>query len=108
MRRLLAVALSMALASGALAASLDGRRLQVVDGRLTDQRGREVTLRGVNARVEGSGAEFCRELPFRARVVAIPTGVFYDSPVGDSLVRFAFCKRESVIDEAAARLAAAG
>ena len=62
----------------------------------------------VNARVEGSGAEFCRELPFRAGVVAIPTGVFYDSSVGDSLVRFAFCKRESVIDEAAARLAAAG
>ena len=53
MRRLLAVALSMELASGVLAASLDGRRLQVVDGRLTDQRGREVTLRGVNARVEG-------------------------------------------------------
>ena len=63
----------------------------------------------VNARVEGSGAEFCRELPFRAGVVAIPTGVFYDSSsVGESLVRFAFCKRESVIDEAAARLAAAG
>jgi N-succinyldiaminopimelate aminotransferase len=62
----------------------------------------------VNARVEGSGAEFCRELPFRAGVVAIPTAVFYDSPeVGDSLVRFAFCKRESVIDEAATRLAGA-
>jgi N-succinyldiaminopimelate aminotransferase len=60
----------------------------------------------VNARVEGSGAEFCRELPSRAGVVAIPTSVFYDDPeVGRSLVRFAFCKRESVIDEAAARLA---
>jgi N-succinyldiaminopimelate aminotransferase len=60
----------------------------------------------VNARVEGSGAEFCRELPSRAGVVAIPTSVFYDdAEVGRSLVRFAFCKRESVIDEAAARLA---
>jgi N-succinyldiaminopimelate aminotransferase len=62
----------------------------------------------VNALVDGSGAEFCRELPERAGVVAIPTAVFYDSDVGDSLVRFAFCKRESVIDEAAARLTRAG
>jgi hypothetical protein len=51
--RLLALVLSAALASSAVAASLDGRRLQVVDGRLVDQRGREVTLRGVNARVNG-------------------------------------------------------
>ena len=62
----------------------------------------------VNALVEGSGVEFCRHLPARAGVVAIPTAVFYDSAAGDSLVRFAFCKRESVIDEAAARLARAG
>ena len=62
----------------------------------------------VNARVDGDGAAFCRELPDRAGVVAIPTAVFYDHPeVGRSLVRFAFCKRESVIDEAAARLAGA-
>jgi len=62
----------------------------------------------VNALIDGSGAEFCRDLPSRAGVVAIPTAAFYDSDVGDSLVRFAFCKRESVIDEAAARLARAG
>jgi N-succinyldiaminopimelate aminotransferase len=63
----------------------------------------------VNALVEGSGEEFCRALPERAGVVAIPTAVFYDNrEVGRSLVRFAFCKRESVIDEAAARLARAG
>jgi N-succinyldiaminopimelate aminotransferase len=61
----------------------------------------------VNARVEGDGAAFCRDLPARAGVVAIPTSVFYDSGVGDSLVRFAFCKRDEVIDEAAARLAGA-
>jgi N-succinyldiaminopimelate aminotransferase len=60
----------------------------------------------VNAQVEGDGAEFCRALPERAGVVAIPTAVFYDhAEVGRPLVRFAFCKRESVIDEAAARLA---
>ena len=59
----------------------------------------------VNAQVD-DGAAFCRELPERAGVVAIPTSVFYDDPdAGRSLVRFAFCKREAVIDEAAARLA---
>jgi N-succinyldiaminopimelate aminotransferase len=62
----------------------------------------------VNAVVDGDGVEFCRELPSRAGVVAIPTSVFYDhADVGRSLVRFAFCKRDAVIDEAAARLAGA-
>ena len=42
----------------------------------------------------------------RAGVVAIPTSVFYDDKAaGRELVRFAFCKREEVIDEAARRLA---
>jgi N-succinyldiaminopimelate aminotransferase len=60
----------------------------------------------VNATVDGDGVAFCRELPERAGVVAIPTSVFYDhEEVGRSLVRFAFCKRDSVIDEAVARLA---
>jgi N-succinyldiaminopimelate aminotransferase len=54
------------------------------------------------------GATFCHELVERAGVVAIPTGVFYDDArAGATLVRFAFCKREEVIDEAARRLAAA-
>lgn len=48
-----AIALCVLLAGTALGAGLDGRRLRVDDGRLVDQRGREVTLRGVNARVEG-------------------------------------------------------
>jgi N-succinyldiaminopimelate aminotransferase len=62
----------------------------------------------VNAGVDGDGAAFCRDLPARAGVVAIPTSVFYDDPeAGASLVRFAFCKRHEVIDEAAARLARA-
>ncbi|MEV8397159.1 aminotransferase class I/II-fold pyridoxal phosphate-dependent enzyme [Streptomyces niveus] len=41
------------------------------------------------------GVEFCRDLPERAGVVAIPTSAFYvsaDTP--DWLVRFSFCKRE--------------
>jgi len=52
------------------------------------------------------GHAFCLQLPERAGVVAVPTVVFYDDKeVGRPLVRFAFCKRDAVIDEAAARLA---
>ncbi len=52
-------------------------------------------------------ATWCRELPARAGVVAIPTSAFYDDPeAGRTLVRFAFCKRPQVIEEAVARLSA--
>jgi len=52
------------------------------------------------------GADFCRELPERCGVVAVPTQVFYDhQEAGRHLIRFAFCKREEIIDEAARRLA---
>ncbi len=51
------------------------------------------------------GVEFCRELPYQAGVVGIPTQVFYDDvDAGRPLVRFAFCKRDEVIDEAVERL----
>ena len=60
----------------------------------------------VNADVGTDATAFCRELPERAGVVAIPTGVFYDDPAAaPTLVRFAFCKRPEVIAEAARRLA---
>jgi N-succinyldiaminopimelate aminotransferase len=47
---------------------------------------------------------FCRELPVRAGVVAIPSSAFYDSDAGDRYVRFAFCKRPDVLNNALARL----
>jgi N-succinyldiaminopimelate aminotransferase len=51
------------------------------------------------------GMEFCRELPQRAGVVAIPSSVFYDNAeAGRSQVRFAFCKRHEVLAEALTRL----
>ncbi|MDI6098511.1 pyridoxal phosphate-dependent aminotransferase [Actinoplanes sp. NEAU-A12] len=51
------------------------------------------------------GVEFCRELPARSGVVAVPTQVFYDrQDAGRHLIRFAFCKRPEVIDEAVRRL----
>jgi N-succinyldiaminopimelate aminotransferase len=53
------------------------------------------------------GVAFCRELPGRCGVVAVPTQVFYDhQEAGRHLIRFAFCKRPEVIDEAADRLKA--
>ncbi|HEY2565375.1 MAG TPA: pyridoxal phosphate-dependent aminotransferase [Acidimicrobiales bacterium] len=51
------------------------------------------------------GVAFCRQLPERCGVVAIPASVLYDDKAaGRSLVRFAFCKRPEVIDDAVARL----
>jgi N-succinyldiaminopimelate aminotransferase len=55
------------------------------------------------------GVAFCRDLPKRAGVVAIPHSVFYDNvDAGRSLVRFAFCKRDEVLIEAVDRLRAVG
>jgi N-succinyldiaminopimelate aminotransferase len=56
--------------------------------------------------------DFCRALPGRCGVVAIPSSVFYSDGDGDggpsagrTLVRWAFCKRVEVLEEALARLA---
>ncbi len=54
---------------------------------------------------EGDGFAFCRALPERAGVVAIPNAVFYDHrEAGAPFVRFAFCKRTGVLEEAVQRL----
>ncbi|MEU9474547.1 pyridoxal phosphate-dependent aminotransferase [Streptomyces sp. NPDC048191] len=56
---------------------------------------------------EKDGFAFCRALPQRAGVVAIPNAVFYDDrEAGAPFVRFAFCKREEVLREAVERLRA--
>ncbi|HEY8525834.1 MAG TPA: pyridoxal phosphate-dependent aminotransferase [Acidimicrobiales bacterium] len=55
---------------------------------------------------EDDGMAFCRSLPERAGVVAVPNAVFYAEPErGRHLVRFTFCKRRGVLAEAAERLA---
>jgi N-succinyldiaminopimelate aminotransferase len=54
---------------------------------------------------ESDGFAFCRALPERAGVVAIPNAVFYDDrEAGAPFVRFAFCKRTEVLTDAAERL----
>jgi len=53
----------------------------------------------------GDGFAFCRALPELAGVVAIPNAVFYDHrEEGAPFVRFAFCKRVGVLEEAVDRL----
>jgi N-succinyldiaminopimelate aminotransferase len=55
----------------------------------------------------GDGREFCQRLAHEAGVVAIPNVVFYtpqNAHSGRHLVRFAFCKQEKVIAQAAQRL----
>ncbi|MFE7570463.1 pyridoxal phosphate-dependent aminotransferase [Streptomyces sp. NPDC057539] len=54
---------------------------------------------------ESDGFAFCRALPERCGVVAVPNAVFYDhQKQGAPFVRFAFCKRTDVLEEAVSRL----
>ncbi|MFF5174867.1 pyridoxal phosphate-dependent aminotransferase [Micromonospora sp. NPDC000089] len=90
---------------------LQRRRDQLVAG-LTDAGFRVLTPEGtyfvtadVTALGGRDGVEFCRSLPERCGVVAVPTQVFYDDQeAGRRLIRFAFCKRPEVLAEAVTRL----
>ena len=54
---------------------------------------------------ETDGLEFCRALPGRVGVAAIPNQVFHASPEGvRTQVRFAFCKRDEILADALLRL----
>jgi len=62
-----------------------------------------IDIRSVD--LEGDGMAFCRSLPQRCGVVAVPNEVFYArTEHGRHLVRFACCKRLEVIDAAVDRL----
>ena len=53
----------------------------------------------------GDDMAFCRHITEQAGVTAIPVSAFYDQPDAPRhYARFAFCKREAVLDEAVARL----
>ena len=57
---------------------------------------------------ELDAATLCLSLPLDAGVAAIPLSAFSTVPDGPvrSIVRFAFCKRDEVLDEAIERLSA--
>ncbi|MFJ4656678.1 pyridoxal phosphate-dependent aminotransferase [Nocardia sp. NPDC088792] len=51
------------------------------------------------------GLAFCRELPSRFGVAAVPVSAFADDRASwNHLVRFAFCKKDAVLDEGVRRL----
>ncbi|MEV0763849.1 pyridoxal phosphate-dependent aminotransferase [Nocardia sp. NPDC050435] len=53
------------------------------------------------------GLQFCRQLPERLGVAAVPISVFADDKQSwNSLVRFTFCKKDETIDEGVRRLRA--
>ncbi|HEY2331293.1 MAG TPA: pyridoxal phosphate-dependent aminotransferase [Acidimicrobiales bacterium] len=96
-----------------IAASLEARRDRLVTGLRTagfetfvPQATYFATVDIRTLQPDGDGMAFCRSLPARCGVVAIPNEVFYvRREHGRHLVRFAFCKRLEVLDEAAERLA---
>lgn len=102
----------------ALASDLEYRRDVLVDGLraaglhpIVPEATYFVTVDVRDVQPDGDGLAFCRALPERAGVVAVPTVVFYDpahADLGRSLVRFAFCKSDAVLGEAVRRLAGLG
>jgi N-succinyldiaminopimelate aminotransferase len=94
-----------------VAAELQARRDQLCDGleilgfRVFRPQATYFATTDVRPVGYDDGVEFCRALPERAGVVAIPHQVFYDDVnAGRPLVRWAFSKTESVLDEALDRL----
>ncbi|AOW93377.1 aminotransferase [Rhodococcus sp. WMMA185] len=58
---------------------------------------------------EHDGIDFCRTLPERIGVASVPVSVFTDqSQPWNTLVRFAFCKQDHVLEEAGRRLRTLG
>jgi len=53
----------------------------------------------------GDDVAFCRHITEQAGVTAIPVSAFYEGQAPGHYARFAFCKRDALLDEAVARLA---
>jgi N-succinyldiaminopimelate aminotransferase len=59
---------------------------------------------GIRSLTNEPDRAFCEHLVREAGVALIPLSVFFDDGTPDHLVRFAFCKRRGVIEEALSRL----
>jgi N-succinyldiaminopimelate aminotransferase len=95
----------------ALAASLQEKRdllcegLSALDMEVRRPEGTYFATSDVSAYGHADAVAFCRALPERAGVVAIPASVFYDDAAeGRHRVRWAFCKERSLLEEAVTRL----
>ena len=60
----------------------------------------------VNALGLGSDVETARRMTIEAGVTTVPMSAFYQQDAPDHLLRFCFCKRNEVLDEAVVRLKA--
>jgi N-succinyldiaminopimelate aminotransferase len=99
------------------AADMQSKRDILADGlrsagfRLSLPQGSYFIVADASALGVADAADFCRRLPSLAGVVGIPITAFVHAdrhPDYRSLVRFAFCKKRAVLQEAAARLATLG
>jgi N-succinyldiaminopimelate aminotransferase len=111
------VAIAQALAAGsrhyeAVATELADRRVQLCDGlealgyTVHRPAGTYFVTTDIAALGHDDAMAFCLSLPRRCGVVAVPSSVFYADPGrGRTFVRWAFCKRAEVLDEALTRLA---
>lgn len=83
-----------------------GGALREAGLRVHDTRGTYFTVADIAPLGYSDGVEFCLDLPGSTGVAAIPVQVFCDDPEPwRTRVRFAFCKREDTLREAAGRLA---
>ena len=96
-----------------VAASLAGKRDRLVDGlrragmAVSVPRGTYFVIADAAPLGATDALSFCHALPARSGVVGVPVSVFHDDvDAARTLVRFAFCKRDEVLDEACRRLAA--
>ncbi len=53
---------------------------------------------------DGDDVAFCRHITLEAGVTTVPVSAFYQDEAVDHYVRFCFCKRDEVLDEAVERL----
>ena len=95
----------------AFAGALQAQRDQLCDGladvglAVTVPEGTYFATTDVRPLGYEDGVAFCRDLPARAGVVAIPHQAFHDDPEGGKpYVRWAFCKQPAALAEAISRL----
>jgi len=55
--------------------------------------------------INGTDVDVCRHLTRHAKVAAVPVSAFYESAKVEHLIRFCFCKKDAVLEEAVDRLA---
>jgi N-succinyldiaminopimelate aminotransferase len=79
--------------------------LRAVGFEVFDSRGTFFLTTDISPLTDEDGYVFCRALPERCGVVAIPSSVFYDDKdAGRHLVRWMFSKRSEALEEAVERL----